>query len=93
MNHTALILQSLTKLTMEICHCNFFIAHLSMEIGRNLQMQLIALKNQRDFGKKKAQNTLCDYTASQKDESTLLHTPHVLNEFFTADRSFTTKYF
>ena len=32
------------------------------------------------------------YTTSQKHESTLLHT-YVLNEFLTADRSCTTKYF
>ena len=32
------------------------------------------------------------YTDSQKHESTLLHT-YVLNEFLTADRSCTTKYF
>ena len=32
------------------------------------------------------------YTASQKHESALLHT-YVLNEFLTADRSCTTKYF
>ena len=32
------------------------------------------------------------YNASQKHESTLLHT-YVLNEFLTANRSFTTKYF
>ena len=32
------------------------------------------------------------YTASQKHESTLLHT-YVLNEFLTADRSCTAKYF
>ena len=32
------------------------------------------------------------YTAPQKDESTLLHM-YVLNEFLTADRSCTTKYF
>ena len=35
---------------------------------------------------------LLRYTASQKNESTLLHT-YVLNEFLTADRSYTTKYF
>ena len=32
------------------------------------------------------------YTALQKHESTLLHT-YVLNDFLTADRSCTTKYF
>ena len=35
---------------------------------------------------------LITYNASQKHESTLLHT-YVMNEFLTADRSFTTKYF
>ena len=42
----------------------------------------------------KSENVLDDpiYTASQKHESTLLHT-YVLNEFLTADRSCIIKYF
>ena len=53
----------------------------------DLALHYSPLKNMAVLGKE-----LGIYTASQKHESTLLHT-YVLNKFLTADHSWTAKYF
>ena len=58
-----------------------------------VQCSLVSIKTIKElFASIECHHMAETYTASQKHESSLLHT-YVLNEFLTADRLYTTKYF
>ena len=59
-----------------------------------MEVQIPLLKREQSLTQRKTDEFKLEstYNASQKHESTFLHT-YVLNEFLTADRSCTTNYF